>query len=386
MTWQGYDAETVGYLAKNIDGGQVWNPAAELPMTGVLGKGAAFTFFSDQIEYLKPLQALYPGGSHGIISSKSGVPLFDYYVVPPDVVDTHYGTVLQLYAPGATEPSRIERTTQFGLMPDGVTYPVRAKWTALVNLASYGMANFVIEGANATVLVDGQPMLPSDNRTMQPGWHQVSVESTVDKPTHLRLMLTEGIAQPVEVPREKLWAVQPGSGLLGAVSPGNPADLPLLRNEQFLGYTGLLNGTAYGPQTGAGFPIRARWTGEIDIPSTGSYQFEIRTDGQSRLKIDAFSQKASSDTGSEKLTLGTCPAQQPGTAAATAQLNAGWHPIQFDYIAAGSGNTLELFWTTPDGEKSLIPPGVFRFAPDNDDAPATPPAPPENWDCSAPQQ
>jgi hypothetical protein len=383
-TWQGYDAESVAYLVKDMDGAQIWNPASELPMMGVPGKGAAFTFFPDQIQYLEPIQALYPGGTHGVVSSKSGVPLMDYYVIPPDVVNHLYGTVVQLFAGGATVPSRVERTSQVGLMPDGVSYPVRARWTALLYITSYSFNSLAVEGASASILVDGQSVEASEKRLLQQGWHQVSVEATLDRPTHLRLMLTAATAQPIEVPHERLWAVPPGSGLLGAVAAQDSTTGPLIRNEQFIGYTALLNGSAPGPQLGGAAPLRARWKGEIDIPVAGQYQFEIRTNGQARLTIGGAVGQVDDDNIEGTVTFGTCPGRDPFPGAANVQLDAGWHPIQFDYITAGSGNTLELSWTKPDGDKSVIPPGMFRFALDDAEGGTTPPTPPEDWTCNAP--
>ena len=84
------------------------------------------------------------------------------------------------------------------------------------------------------------------------------------------------------------------------------------------------------------------------------------------------------------MTFGTCAATEILTASADATLRTGWHAIRLDYLAAGRGNRLQLAWTTPNGQKSLIPPNVFRFAPDTTQGGTPPLLPLSTWECTAP--
>ena len=55
-----------------------------------------------------------------------------------------------------------------GFAPAGEEYPLRARWTALVFVKSFGQYGFSLDGA-ADMLVDGQTMVARGKRLMQPG-------------------------------------------------------------------------------------------------------------------------------------------------------------------------------------------------------------------------
>ncbi len=371
-TWQLYDPEFTGYLVKGVDGGQIWNPASELPLPYSPGKGQAFTFFDDEVQYINPLQIIYPGGTYSQMLGQGGGLLFDYYVVPTGVAESNYGADVQLTYPVAKAPANWEPVSQVGLLPAGVTFPVRARWTALLYLSSLGPASLTALGASASILVDGQSYDASAQRVLQPGWHQISVEALLSGPSQVKLMLSENGNAPLEVPREQLWATQPGSGLLASVAPSDPAQSPLVRSEQYIGFTDLVNSQAFGPQIGAGYPLKVRWVGQLHISIAGKYLLEVRSNGDSRLLVD----------GQKVLT--TCAGTDPFSVTAEVNMTVGWHPFQLEYMAAGNANTLELYWTTPDGARSMVPPTALRFAPDTSAGPVPAPAAPATVDCQAP--
>ena len=162
-----------------MDGGQIWNPASELPLPGVAGKGQTFTFFADQIQYLNPLELIYPGGKHGQVNSQGGTLLYDYSLLSPATVEDEYGASVQIYAPNTKNSTRVEHTTKFGELPPDVTYPLRARWTALLYLPSFEPISLKIDGADASMLLDGQTIPASQSRPEQQGWHQVSAQPTL---------------------------------------------------------------------------------------------------------------------------------------------------------------------------------------------------------------
>jgi 4-amino-4-deoxy-L-arabinose transferase-like glycosyltransferase len=370
-TWQMYDPETTGYLIKGIDGAQIMNPASELPLPDVPGKGLAFTFFNDEIQYLNVVQEMYPGGTHGQMNGQNGTLIFDYYLVSPELAGQAYGVMLQVFAPGAEQPGGTERTSNFGVIPGGVSYPVRARWTALLYVPANEQISLRVVGASATLLLDGQDTLPGSSHQVQQGWHQVTADSTLSGPAQLKLMLAENGGEAVEVARERLWPVLPDSGLLGSVASADGTGT-VVRNERYIGFTDLLSWQDASPQGGTGLPLNARWTGELHAPVAGTYQIVARTNGQLRLSIDG------------KTEVGTCPSNDVASVAFFITLSEGWHPIQLDYMAQGSGHTLELYWTIPNRQQTLIPPTAFRFAPEIAFGPTAAPMPPENWNCAAP--
>jgi hypothetical protein len=88
-TWQPYDRETNEYLLHGQDGGNLLDPAHELPVPPMPGKGVAFVFFPDNQRYEGMVRAMYPGGMRGEVRSHTGVHLFYTYVVPPSRGRSH---------------------------------------------------------------------------------------------------------------------------------------------------------------------------------------------------------------------------------------------------------------------------------------------------------
>jgi len=185
-------------------------------------------------------------------------------------------------------------------------------------------------------------------------------------------MLQEGGAAAAEVPVERLWPVSPGSGLLASVPLDNKSASSLVRTDPYIGFTDLLSRQWFGPSQGAGSPFRVRWVGQLHASLEGNYQLEVRTNGIARLSVDGAT------------LVRACPVPDPTPVAASISLTKGWHSIQMDYQGIGSADTLELYWLTPAGERSLVPPAALRFAPETQAGATQPPQPPEDVVCLAP--
>jgi hypothetical protein len=338
-----------------------------------MGKGLAFTFFPDQIQYLDAVQALYPVGTHGQVMSQGGELLFDYYLVPPSIAGGNYGTTVQIYAPGNNKPLQTTRVATFGAVPAGATYPLQARWSALLYITYPERVDIAVRGGPASILVDGQRRASEPGDTsLQSGWHQVSMEASLSGPADIRLLLSEARADFEEVDQTRLWAVPPGSGLLGSVAPADATRSPTVRNEQFIGFTQLGAGDWLGPQSSGNWPLRASWTGEVNAFLQGIYQFEVRGNASAQLFVD-----------SQKI-VSACAGVEVGTATGQIELTPGWHTFRLDVFAEADTNTLELYWTTPAGRHSVIPPGAFRFAPETASGPTSPPTIASSLDCQAP--
>jgi len=123
----------------------------------------------------------------------------------------------------------------------------------------------------------------------------------------------------------------------------------------------------------------ARWTGEIEVPARGRYEFEIRRDNGFALWIGGrriF----------EKLDQGH------GIDHASADLEAGWQPIRIEFLEGGGDAYARLSWKGPGFDMKVVPPESFRTrsgAPgewtrtENFDSVADGTRPPQGWSLGA---
>src|SRR4051812_11423135 len=117
--------------------------------------------------------------------------MFDYYKVEPDKAASLYGPMLQLFGGDSDDPVQTMRVPAFGNVPAQTAYPVRARWSALLYLPGGTPISLSVQGGAADVQLDGQPALPGGALQVQPGWHQVTMDATLQGPTGLSLLLKE---------------------------------------------------------------------------------------------------------------------------------------------------------------------------------------------------
>jgi hypothetical protein len=94
--------------------------------------------------------------------------------------------------------------------------------------------------------------------------------------------------------------------------------------------------TAENPSDGLSFgkDTSVRWTGALDVPSTGKYAFTGPTDGKSSLHvlIDGAQLRASRSTGSYS---------------AIVSLRAGRHTLTIEYVNGGDNGYEQVLWQPP---------------------------------------
>jgi hypothetical protein len=82
-TWQPLEAERNSYLVSGQSGARLRDPARQLPLTRVHGRGLAFFFFDDTLAWLPRVRALYPCGAETPVTSRGGAPFFTTWVLTP---------------------------------------------------------------------------------------------------------------------------------------------------------------------------------------------------------------------------------------------------------------------------------------------------------------
>jgi len=93
-------------------------------------------------------------------------------------------------------------------------------------------------------------------------------------------------------------------------------------------------------------PYTAEWNGRLEIPYSGTYTFELETNGSAWLYLDGRLLVHSTDT--------EAPAQ------ATITLAAGLHPLRVRFLDTTAFSYVHLYWTPPGGSREIIPREQFR--------------------------
>ena len=96
------------------------------------------------------------------------------------------------------------------------------------------------------------------------------------------------------------------------------------------------------------------WEGSINIPVSGNYTFETRSDDGSKLYIGSYSHTATALVNNDGV-----HGMQSRTG--TIYLTAGTHPIAITFFQGGSGSGMELYWQSTDAgiARQLIPNTAF---------------------------
>jgi hypothetical protein len=95
-----------------------------------------------------------------------------------------------------------------------------------------------------------------------------------------------------------------------------------------------------------GQPYTAKWTGTLEAPATGTYSMTLQAQATGDFKIDDKT-VFHLETATEDLN------------AASVDLAAGPHQVEFSVEGTGGPGRFEWTWTPPGGEKSIVPPSVL---------------------------
>ena len=339
-------SDYTSYLVHGQDAQVINNPAIELPLPGKTGSGIGFIFVQGMKQYLPIVRALYPGGTMRTVASIGGAYSFTTYVVAADQVQRRYGVRLRLDGLRSNY-HWVGQVRQIGDLPSGVRVPVQARWSTRLQIPHAGMYRFLLKGTPPThVSVDGQQGLPSTEVELLPGWHQLDIEARMGRAQGPRLLLADGNGAATEVPSTRLWPSDPSDGMQGVVV--GTSTLRVLRVDPFIGFTVIDDPGAaepnapmlIGPFLGPEHAQRVRWIGELQVPVTGIYGLELRTEGQALLSLDnrPIAVHCASDPVRE------VPKQ--------ILLSAGAHSLQLDFSGR---HLLEIYWTPPGMVQTLIP-------------------------------
>ena len=346
-----FDHGSTRFVAKGVEGVDVWTLSDILPLTDEPTKGAAFLVRPSNRDYFPILRSVYPGGQEEILRTPDGTPRFTAYKLSAAQVAAIH-TLKATY----TQPDgrTIERDEPgLGKTPDwspppGLSYPVRASWSGSLAASSYGGYRFRLYAPPGSSLsVDEFAAAETLDVLLARGLHDVRLTAVLSGPED-RLSVTWAFRVTGDQPIARRFLFHRGlGGLLGEVWAGTPGHLPSLpetppssrRVDPAIGIRELRRDTSIDQQ-----PFVARWSGLLRAPSPGRYVFEVGARGSALLRVD----------GHDVLSARTGPLSQGAV-----ELQSGSHAIELLYECERGQARLDLYWTPPSGPREVVPPAAL---------------------------
>ncbi|MDQ3705936.1 MAG: glycosyltransferase family 39 protein [Chloroflexota bacterium] len=372
-TWRLMDQELSSYMVKGQDAAQIWNPMTELPMGKVADKGVAFIFINDNLQYYPLVKSLYPGGTERVVNNRDGIYLLTGYWLTPEQTRALYGVNATVFNPSGDNAQWQGHVPEIGALPADISYPARVRWSGKLYLPETASYSLQVAGEGARLYsFDAQPPGPPEElRLLEQGWHSFVIEATLVGPTEVALWVAAEGQQPVEPTQMDLWPERAGEGLL-RLSYGPEGATPY-RTDMGIGFTAVNDPRTFGPSQFFGQVLTNTWVGQIEIPRQTTYTLEVVTDGRARLWVDG------------ETALTTCrniQSPEPGDEAVQLLLGPGWHDIRLDYIGGPEEWTrLELYWSSDEIERGLVPSSALRYSTNNGLAPENLPTGPPVIEC-----
>ena len=357
------------FLNYGTPGSDTVNPADDLP---VISRDVIFMIWPDEMHYLPVIKSYYPEGEVGNFSFSSDGKsnhLFTYYKIKAEQLDAQRFSVATYTPESGVAVQRQEST--FGSTappPDNLAYPMQADWKGdLVapafaeysfRLTAPGEANLVIDGMSV-VSTTGGPDPVESSIILARGPHEVNLTANMAKSDDsIALGWSAGGTPYTAVARNYMW-FGPGRGLLAEVRPfandpfgDPPPDLPNVGTQPpviFRRLDGFLGFQAASGALADGNRVVTDWAGDLDIAQTGTYTFEVKSYGGSVLLIDGNLVVDNRDL-----------AEEPTTHTGQVVLDSGTHRFELRYNWDKGLSYLEVFWTTPGGEREILGPDVLH--------------------------
>jgi DNA-binding beta-propeller fold protein YncE/4-amino-4-deoxy-L-arabinose transferase-like glycosyltransferase len=352
------------FLNYGVSGRDVPNPSESLPILDNEDRDAVFMVWSVQEQYLPLIRAYYPGGQEDRF--RYGPPgeesqLFTYYRVKAEQIQARRALEAR-YVPA--RGAAIERGEgSFGSgspPPDGLAYPVRARWKGNLIVPVYGRYRLRLESSGpARLVLDDEPALVARGGgslerdvVLALGAHGVSLEGALRTPDSRVLVgWALGDSEPAPVPRRFLWSGAGGS-LLGEVRPlavedeegawrtpcaGDALAVTQRRLDAFVGLRDAPGAFQ------SGHSLVACWKGDLRVVTAGLHRFESFSNGSSRLTIDG-----------KPVVNNRHRDGAPEEAGGQVELSAGTHHLELQYFWVRGHGYLEVYWTPPGGERAIL--------------------------------
>lgn len=322
------------FLAPDTDGQIIHNPVTHLPIAVPPDRDLAILVYPETPGYLQLYQSVYPTARTEVVQGHTGS-FFTALLVSRDDVAQWQGLTAR-YA----GDQRLE-TDPNNLGGGGDRYPTMATWIGSIYVERSGHHQLWADGIDAEVKLDGTPLEPN-GRDLTTGWHSLEITGTLpDAEARVALRWQAPGQSPNAIPPWCLDARSFASGLHCQLRAADGTTTERRdRTIAFHDVAGL---------TGIGQPTTFTWQGTLIIDTPGTYDFVLNSTGEAELRIDGHPVTTNP---------GTSPNPRQGKARLS--LAAGAHDFAVHYEWTQYPGMIEVLWTTPGAEQSIIPPDVFR--------------------------
>jgi hypothetical protein len=224
------------------------------------------------------------------------------------------------------------------------------QWSAGLRVPQDGNYTFAAPAEDATLTIDGAPVIGDGEPrratvALPAGMHAVALTATVASPAQRSL---EWSATPVTGSSSPMWPIARDQlssrqvlpvGLLGRVDvDGEPWDRRV---------DGTLAACCLYDEARTPGRVTASWRGTLVAPRTGTYSMSAFSQGMLELWID------------RKLVLRSATDADTVTDARV-RLGRGPHELAVSYRMTRSPGAIEVMWTPPGGQSSILPPSALR--------------------------
>ena len=307
-------------------------PDSEIIHSPDVSRGMYFAIEPGRKGVLDMAQSLYPGGTPETLLDPSGNTAMLFYRVPASEVAKVRG--LTAHFDKAVEGASQKQIAQF---PSGLPKgPYQAVLSGNLYVPQTGEFRWDLKGnVKAELRLKNQRALPGGYFRVEKGEHPIEVLLTVPEGVTPQLTVKQNPKQgvPTILDSGSFDSLPMARGLLGRYfhDPEGKGEPFLEEWDPVLNYT---NGNDF--STSPINPIR--WSGTLDAPEAGSYQFLASPAGSAQLKIDGKNWDMSRPEGGA--------------------LKKGAHSIEL-FVRAGSWNSFTFIWAKPNGFREVVPMGAF---------------------------
>ena len=327
-----FDSSITRFLAPNVEGDSLLNPALRLPLAVPADHDLAFLVFPNMSQYLPLLRSLYPTAAMEEVTGGADHVAFTALRVPRAEITRWQGLTARYGDTERTEPDAS------ALGGGAQTYPTNATWSGSIYLEQGGSYRFHADGPVSALAIDAALLVEGRQLTLGPGWHSIQIEGRLPDPGSRVKLEWQPPDQPMSViPAQWLDFRELAGNLRASWTEGGTT---IERRDRTIGFRDLSE--LFGGQG----PVNVRWKGTLNVPSDGGYSFSLRSTGQTEITIDGKSVVTNGgDNWANQQTTGTV------------HLSAGPHSLSVGYSGRSDGGFLEALWQVP-GEKSpsVIPP------------------------------
>ncbi|MFN8443185.1 MAG: PA14 domain-containing protein [Caldilineaceae bacterium] len=341
-----HDNAVVDFLSERFPHA-LFSLIADLPLRNApIDKNVIFVL-SPNSDALKPLfSSFYPEGQWKDHRNPLGTITFQTFSIADQQLDQLQGLTTSFYSDSSRKQPAlvVQRQAQVGILPSPLPAPYAVTWEGTIFMPVHGTYTFAITTSTPiTLAIDNMVILTSSQRTQisetrmlsvaQPfvaGFHDIVLQSDIASylPTLPKLYWQSPLEETTEVPANALLPNRlPPIGLIGSYYDNSNWDgAPFMVRRDL----------AIIADEAINRDYSVIWTGQLNAPKAGHYQFGTTSDDGSLVYLDG------------KLLLDNGTAGGSHRLEVATELSAGLHDLEIRYFQSGGSRLLRFDWQPPD--------------------------------------